>query len=210
LYLSAPIANPRGEARARALREEARRMFLEQGYERTNINELVRRAGGSMATLYRYYGGKAGLFAAMMDEAREQLLTPLTRLGDRNEAPAVFLARLGEAFLRLVVSPEGVRFFRVLLAETHKFPELQKAVERALAQLTNHLSAYLDAQVAAGCLQLTDTRRAAAHFYELVKGQAQLLAVTGLSVLCEDDVRRQTASAVDLFLYGCACPRRVT
>lgn len=197
------IANPRGEARARALREEARRMFLEQGYERTNINELVRRAGGSMATLYRYYGGKAGLFAAMMEEAREQLLTPLTQVGDPSEAPAAFLGRLGEGFLRLVVSEEGVGFFRVVLAETYKFPELQQAVGRAFAQLTNHLTIYLDAQVAAGTLRIADTRRAAAQFYEMVKGQAQLLAVTGLGVPDDAEIGVQVESAVHLFLHGC-------
>lgn len=197
-------SNPRGEARARALRDEARRMFLEQGYERTNINELVRRAGGSMATLYRYYGGKAGLFAAMMEEAREQLLTPLTRADDHGQAPDAFLARLGEGFLRLVVSEEGVGFFRVVLAETYKFPELQKAVERAFAQLTNHLTSYLDAQVGAGTLRIADTRRAAAQFYEMVKGQAQLLAVTGLGVPDDAEIHAQVDSAVRLFLHGCA------
>lgn len=201
---STGIASPRGEARARALRDEARRMFLEQGYERTNVNELVRRAGGSMATLYRYYGGKAGLFAAMMDELRERLLTPLTRLGNDSDPPEVFLSRLGEGFLRLVISPDGVGFFRVVLAETHKFPELQTAVGRAFAQLTGHLAAYLDAQVRAGVLALDDTRRAAAQFYELVKGPAQLVAVTGLGVMTEADISRQVASAVDLFLHGCA------
>lgn len=179
-------------------------MFLEQGYERTNINELVRRAGGSMATLYRYYGGKAGLFAAMMEEAREQLLTPLTQGGDSSEAPAAFLGRLGDGFLRLVVSEEGVGFFRVVLAETYKFPELQKAVGRAFAQLTNHLTTYLDAQVAAGTLRIADTRRAAAQFYEMVKGQAQLLAVTGLGLPDEAEIRIQVDSAVRLFLHGCA------
>jgi len=183
-------------------------MFLEQGYERTNINELVRRAGGSMTTLYRYYGSKAGLFAAMIEEAREQLLSPITRLGDFDEAPEVFLTRLAEAFLRLVVSPEGVKFFRVLIAETHKFPELQKGVEHGFAQLTNHLTRYLDAQVARGLLELSDTRRAAAQFYEMVKGQAQLLAVTGLAVLPPQEVRIQVDSAVRLFLHGCAASPR--
>ena len=197
------ISNPRGEARARALREAARRMFLEQGYERTNINELVRRAGGSMATLYRYYGGKAGLFAAMMEEAREELLSPLTQAGDPREAPAVFLERLGQGFLRVVVSEDGIGFFRVVLAETYKFPELQTAVERAFAQLTNYLKTYLDAQVAVGTLLIADTRRAAAQFYELVKGQAQLLAVTGLGVPDEAEIRAQVDSAVRLFLHGC-------
>ena len=41
----------------------------------------------------------------------------------------------------------------------------------------------MDGQVAKGCLALPDTRRAAAQFFEMVKGQAQLLAVMGLALL---------------------------
>jgi AcrR family transcriptional regulator len=180
-------------------------MFLEQGYERTNVNELVRRTGGSMATLYRYYGGKAGLFAAMMDEVREALLTPLTRLGSARDDPEVFLTRLGEAFLRLAVSPDGIGFFRVLVAEAYKFPELQRAVERGFGQLTGHLASYLAAQAAAGKLQLHEPERAAAQFLEMVKGQAQLLAVMGLGpAMSDQEIRVQIGSAVSLFLHGCA------
>ena len=179
-------------------------MFLEQGYERTNINELVRRTGGSMATLYRYYGGKTGLFTAMMEEVREELLTPLTRLGGAQDPPHAFLSRVGEAFLRLALSVEGVGFFRVLASEAYKFPELQQVVARGFGQLTRHVSSYLDAQVESGALQLPDTRRAAGQFLEMVKGQAQLLAVMGLShPLADDELRAQVDSAVDLFLHGC-------
>jgi len=200
----------RGEARKRALLAEARSMFLEQGYERTSINELVRRAGGSLATLYRYYGGKAGLFEAMMDEVRDELLTPLTRLGSMDDRPEVFLVRLGEALLRLNVSPEGVSFYRVLVAEAYKFPELQAAVGRAFGMLTHHLTVYLDRQAASGAIELDDTRLAAGQFFEMIKGPAQLLTVMALMPgLPEDEIHAQVRSAVRLFLYGCArAPRR--
>jgi len=206
---SVPIT-ARGEARKRALLAEARNMFLEQGYERTSINELVRRAGGSLATLYRYYGGKAGLFEAMMDEVRDELLTPLTCLGSMDDPPEVFLARLGEALLRLNVSPEGVGFYRVLVAEAYKFPELQAAVGRAFGMLTHHLTVYLDRQVACGAIELDDTRLAAGQFFEMIKGPAQLLAVMALMPgLSEEEIHAQVGSAVRLFLHGCArAPQR--
>jgi len=185
-------------------------MFLEQGYERTNVNELVRRAGGSMTTLYRYFGGKPGLFAAMMDALRDEFLTPLTQLGSVEETPTVFLSRIGRAYLRLLLSPEGVGFYRVLVAEAHKFPEMQSAVARAFAQLSQHLAGYLEAQVAAGRLTLSDTKLAARQFLEMVKGDAHILAVMGLAKpLSEAAIRTRVERAVDLFLYGCTTlPRR--
>jgi len=202
-------ATARGEARKRALLVEARRMFLEHGYERTSINELVRRAGGSMATLYRYYGGKAGLFEAMMEQVREELLTPLTRLGSMDDPPEAFLGRLGEALLRLVVSHEGVGFYRVLVAESYKFPELQSAVGKAFGMLTHHVSDYLDRQVEAGALRLADTWLAAGQFLEMIKGPAQLSALMGLERgMPEESIRAQVASALELFLRGCDARER--
>ena len=54
-------------------------------------------------------------------------------------------------------------------------------------------------------MRLHDPDRAAAQFFEMVKGQAQLLAVMGLGQpLSDEEIRLQVASAVSLFLNGCA------
>ena len=39
-------------ARRHAFLLAAREVFLEQGYEEASVNDVVRRAGGSLATLY--------------------------------------------------------------------------------------------------------------------------------------------------------------
>lgn len=41
--------------------EEARRLFLEHGYSATTVESIARAAGVSAATVYKRYGGKAGL-----------------------------------------------------------------------------------------------------------------------------------------------------
>lgn len=45
------------------LREAARRLFDEQGYEATTIQEIARAANVTERTLYRYFEGKEGLVA---------------------------------------------------------------------------------------------------------------------------------------------------
>lgn len=46
------------EERRSALLTAAQNLFLEQGYERTTLGDVVARAGGSLATLYKLFGDK--------------------------------------------------------------------------------------------------------------------------------------------------------
>jgi AcrR family transcriptional regulator len=50
-------------ATRRVLREAARRLFEEQGYEATTIQEIARAANVTERTFYRYFEGKEGLVA---------------------------------------------------------------------------------------------------------------------------------------------------
>ena len=45
--------------------------FLEEGYERSSVRAIARRAGVDPALVYHYFDGKAGLFVALLDLARD-------------------------------------------------------------------------------------------------------------------------------------------
>jgi AcrR family transcriptional regulator len=63
----------RRRARARDQHElalaHAERLFLEQGYTATTVEEIARAAGVSAATVYKTYGGKAGLVRDLCAQA---------------------------------------------------------------------------------------------------------------------------------------------
>ena len=54
------------EARRERFLEEGRRLFLSKGFAGASVNEIVRLAGGSLATLYNEFGSKEALFAEIM------------------------------------------------------------------------------------------------------------------------------------------------
>ena len=89
----------RAELRRAAFLKAARDVFLEYGYEAANMAEIVKRAGGSLSTLYAQFGGKKGLFEAMID-ARVNELTEQMQIELAAHAPLrEGLRRIGEAFL---------------------------------------------------------------------------------------------------------------
>src|SRR3569623_540307 len=79
----------RGEQRRQALVEAALEVFLEHGYERASIEEVMRRVGGgSKASLYSYFGSKEGLFWEVLslqcDRFMQDLKVP-AEADDRSE-----------------------------------------------------------------------------------------------------------------------------
>ena len=56
------------DRRKRAIVDAARTLFIEQGYERTTVGDIVEKAGGSLSTVYKVFGSKDGLLEAVVFE----------------------------------------------------------------------------------------------------------------------------------------------
>ena len=67
-------ARPRGEFRRAQILKAATAVFLENGYGGATIDLVVSCAGASKATIYSFFGGKEGLFGAIVDDCSERLL----------------------------------------------------------------------------------------------------------------------------------------
>jgi len=62
----------RGHERCLALLLSANDLFLKHGYDAVSLDDIVNHAGGSKASIYKYFGNKEGLFTAICDYRREQ------------------------------------------------------------------------------------------------------------------------------------------
>ncbi len=60
----------RGIERRLALLLSATELFLDKGYEAVSLDDIVNHAGGSKASIYKYFGNKDGL----LDLLRKSLL----------------------------------------------------------------------------------------------------------------------------------------
>ena len=60
------VKTARGRERMKELLSCAIDTFIENGYERTSIDKIIRRSGGSRSTVYQCYGSKEGLFIAAL------------------------------------------------------------------------------------------------------------------------------------------------
>jgi len=194
----------RAELRRAAFLKAARDVFLEAGYEAANMAEIVKRAGGSLSTLYSQFGGKKGLFEAMID-ARVTELTAQMHIELAAHAPLKEgLRRIGETFLLKQTQPESLDVFRLMVAQAKKFPEMAEDwSKRAPEAVRKALAEYLTDRAKAGEIKITNPDLAASVFFDLVRSRIQFRALLMPSYQpTEAEIRDTVDRAVKVFLGG--------
>jgi AcrR family transcriptional regulator len=98
------------QASRRRIVDAAHRLFLEQGYGSTSLDEVAHAAGVSTPTVYAKFGSKAGLLKVVVDVAVAGDDEDLA-MADRPE----FLATVSDSPL-----PDRIRWAAELAAEVHR------------------------------------------------------------------------------------------
>ncbi|MGY0619004.1 TetR/AcrR family transcriptional regulator [Lysobacter sp. A378] len=199
----------RGEERVDRFLEAATQVFLEKGYRHARLSEIVSRAGGSLATLYRVFGDKEGLAHAIIERQAEKFTLVFHDLCLSALPPEEGLHLLARRFVETMVSMESQVLHRTIIGEGHAFPELRDWYFEHAIGATNHILAeYLLQQETAGRLVLPQgPELAAIQLAMLMVGDLVLRMSSGHLVTPDAATATQAAEAgVDAFLQG-ALPR---
>ncbi|MBL4791940.1 TetR/AcrR family transcriptional regulator [Citromicrobium bathyomarinum] len=106
------------DRRKRAIVDAARSLFAEQGYERTTLKDIVDRAGGSLATVYKVFGNKDGLLEAVVFEKAASGEVIVQRAVAAGGTPQQILHRIGEGLRLHFLDPEVVALVRIVVARS--------------------------------------------------------------------------------------------
>jgi AcrR family transcriptional regulator len=135
--------------------EAATEIFLERGFEATTVGEIVARSGGSLATLYAWFGSKESLFEAIVEELSSQIVAPLDAPEFESRPLDEALRLFGERFVALLLSPRVLRWRRMCVSEGPRSPALRAALLRTgPGRVRERLAAYLTTQAETGGLHL--------------------------------------------------------
>jgi AcrR family transcriptional regulator len=154
--------------RRKAIIDIARPIFLKDGYAATSMATIAAKVGGSKATLYSYFPSKEALFTAVIADTCEDILAdvygePLEDIDMRTA-----LSRVGARFMLRGLSDECVAVYRLVAAESTRFPELGRTLdESGLAKGIMHLARYLEGRMRLGQLRKSDAHIAAEQFFDL-------------------------------------------
>ncbi len=156
--------------RRKAILAAARDVFLERGYANASIDAVVERSGGSKATVYQLFGSKEGLLAALVAEGAEELahlFEALPHDGGLEES----LKSFARGYLGLVLRPERLGLFRLVVGECGRVPELGDVFYRSGPQSCGKgMTRFMAGVMERGLLKRSDPERAAYQFIHALRG----------------------------------------
>jgi len=185
-----------------AIVQAATRLFLTHNYHSVSMDKIAQAAPVSKATLYNHFTSKNELFAAVVSELCTSLLQTMT-LSAEDDAEQT-LQKIAASFVELLYSPDGLAMYRLVIAESHEFPELGQLIydNGARAALTQ-LETYLQQLQNSGCFNIPDPRFAADAFFSLLKGDLHFRCLLGIQAAPTDSEKaRLIESATSFYLRG--------
>src|ERR1700679_1509418 len=151
------MTRPRLVARRRAFLEAGAAVFLEKGYANATLDDIIVRSGGSRQTLYSLFGGKQGLFEALIAERSGKIFAPSWAESLLDRTPEEVLVDVGIRYLATVTTPEALGVHRLAIAEGVFMKELaERFWEMGPGYANAQLAEYLQQQTGRGTLRLQD------------------------------------------------------
>lgn len=175
-----PTASPPPD-KAAAVLAGAREIFLALGFSAATTDMIQQAAGVSKSTVYSHYPNKEALFTAMVEAECEYALQTARNLKFSDKGLESILEESARAYLDIVLSPESLALYRVVVAEAPRFPELARRFYVAGPGAMNGMVAeLLDRAASKEELDFSSVGRdaAAALFVNMVRGEAQMQSLT--------------------------------
>lgn len=159
----------RRERRRQAMLDAARELFVERGYDAVSLSEIVKRSGGSLATLYELFENKAGLLGAIVASKRFSTHDQIDAVVARGGTPAAMITDIANVIIESFSDDETIGLMRVVMGETLRDPAFANSIFRAAHVPAAHRLADLFADWhEAGVAAIPDSLLAAHFFFGMI------------------------------------------
>ena len=177
----------------------AAQVFAEKGYARATTRALAAAAGVNEVTLFRHFGNKQNLFAAIIDEFAAPALTASIEsqlTGDYRQD----LLAMGKLVMDILLKRQGA--MRMMLCEAEHFPEVRQVLAQNPRQLRLVLSAYLEGQMERGLVRELHAQAAAQAFWGMFFAYSISVGLLEEEVEPRLPIEQVVEQYVDIFVQG--------
>lgn len=183
------------------LLDAALRLFLEHGYGDLSMENLARDARVSLRTIYNQFGGKAGVFGALIKRCSDQFIGGLKQDAPVEQA----LEEFGRQFLFRLTRPDVIRLRAILIGESPRFPDLAiQFYEHGPRRTLAHLAEFFAHHQHADRVRRIDPHILADQYISALRGEHIQRLQLGLEPIpTEEDITLWVHQATQLFLHGC-------
>ena len=159
----------------------ATEMFLEMGYEKASMNNLVKRSGSSKSTIYKHFRSRQALFIAVLDERLRDHLTPIENLDLTTLSIEEGLKLIGRTSIKVITSKDNINLCRIIYAEAERIPYVGKTYyEHGPRRGFAGVAKYLYTMVERGRIRCADPSMAAEYFWGMILYRPMLERYCGI------------------------------
>ena len=132
------------------------RVFKRKGFDAASMNDITREAGVSKGTIYVYFSNKEDLFAALVDQHRQEFATSMRNILAGTEEVREGLKQFGKAFANKMICSDMVPAMRSVIGVIDRMPKLaQRFFIAAPNNVRTVLQDFIEHHVALGHLKWT-------------------------------------------------------
>lgn len=202
-----PARESRSLAKKAGILRAAAELFLEHGYDGVSVDMVIAAVGGTKTNVYKHFGGKAELFAAVVEDLWSESVKPFEDIGqlDAEGLPLEdALRQLGKQFLRAISTEREIKLHRMVVSEAARHPE-QARRWFGIGPLAAYkgFASYIEKQQSAGRLIGMPARRLAPLFIDMVSQEMHMsMLIAGAVAPKRSEIDRIVDDAVTVFLHG--------
>lgn len=196
----------RSSAKRSAILDAAQACFLEHGFANTSMDLVAATAGVSKATIYAHFQSKDELFGAIIQRRCDDQAEGLGALSvDDNLDARAALTEIGRKLLGLLVQPNVLGIYRMVISETPRSPDLARIYFQAgPLRGKERLVEIVTALARRGQLSVPDPWQAVDQFIGMLRGEVFSRALLDLPPSDRTDIERTVAGAVEVMLRAYA------
>lgn len=195
----------RGHERCLALLLSATELFLEHGYDAVSLDDIVHHAGGSKASIYKYFGNKEGLFKAICDYRRTQFFKDIcvSFSFDNSQDFRTYLVHTLLNFYQHIKQPKNTAFMRLVVEQSGRNLDIAQHIhEQGPKHIQHSIAEVLSKAHAKGLLNCPKPLFSAQLYFGILRNMEWCILM-GLS---NDESDQETIEyihyCVDRFLDG--------
>ena len=188
------------------LLDAALELINAQGYGKTSMEQIARRAGASTKTLYARFADKSAVVEAVVDRMVATSMAAVEAATPELE-PRAFLIAMGTEIVAKI-GQSGAGLIRIALSEARYFPAIAEGYNAMLARVRANFRRALEGWQRAGLLpELENPEMAAALLISMLTDMARIRSAMG-DPMGREEAQAYVAYATDVFLRGCGYRQR--
>jgi len=185
------------EKRRRDILLAGKKIFFESGYQVASIDRIAEAAGTTKRTVYDHFGSKDDLLGEVVALASRELIDSLSAPDAVSKEPWDGLRTYVARVRKVVGRPEAVRFYRLVIAEAERRPELgRRLYETAFRGPERAVAAYLESCVAEGRVKSHDAAVLARIILDVAISNPCISGLTGVADAAENQLGHRAADRV--------------